>query len=184
VKQKRSRISDFYRKEKNRMISYVRSLINDVSDRDGEDVVQDVMLKIWDAADITFPLDKLSAYTYRSLKNKVIDLMRKGKKNELSLNAAYGNEENSSLQDILVDMRYDAESEVVREEMREMIYAALDQISKAEKEIVVLTEFDGKTFAECSDLLGEPAGTLYSRKSRAMKKIRLLCEDSFLYEEV
>jgi RNA polymerase sigma factor (sigma-70 family) len=180
--QKKSRISEFYRKEKNRMVSYVRSLITDVSDRDGEDVVQDVMLKVWDAADITFPLDKLSAYTYRSLKNRVIDLMRKGKR-ELSLNSTYGDDETSSLQDLLVDMRYDAESDVVQGEMREMLYAALDTISKAERDIVVLTEFEGKTFAECSDLLGEPAGTLYSRKSRAMQKIRLLCEESFLFEE-
>ena len=68
------------------MVSYVRGLIDDMADRDSEDVVQDVILGIWDTADVTIPLDKLSAYVYRSLKNRVIDLMR-SRKNHLSFDS-------------------------------------------------------------------------------------------------
>lgn len=58
------------------MVGYVRHIIDDASDRDSEDIVQDVMAGIFEAADITRPVENLSAYIYRSLRNRVIDIIR------------------------------------------------------------------------------------------------------------
>ena len=88
------------------MVSYVRRLITDASDRDGEDIVQDVMLGLWDAADVSLPVERLSSYIYRSLKNRVIDVMR-SRREHLSANAPLSGEGGGTIGDLLADTRYD-----------------------------------------------------------------------------
>ena len=74
-----NRVTDFFRTEHNRLVSYVRSRIDDAADRDAEDIVQDVMLNIFDKADISIPIENLAAYIYQSLRNRIVDLFRKRK---------------------------------------------------------------------------------------------------------
>ena len=59
-----------------------------------------------------------------------------------------------------------------KREIREKLFAALDLLKRKEREIIILTEFENKSFAECAELYQEPVGTLLSRKSRALKKVR------------
>lgn len=154
------------------MTSFVRRLINDTAERDSEDVVQEVMLGIWDAADVTLPLDRLSSYVYRSLRNKVIDIIR-GRKNNISFDAPAGDKNGSeTIGSLLPDLRYDAAGDLEKAEIREMLFDAIDSLKKSDREIIVLTEFENRSYDECSRILGEPVGTLLSRKSRAMKKVR------------
>ena len=63
--------------ERERWIGYVRRLIDDAAERDGEDIVEDVIVNLFDKADITSPIDNLTAYVYRSLRNRIIDYLRK-----------------------------------------------------------------------------------------------------------
>ena len=58
------------------MLAYVRGLVRDAADRDGEDVVQDVMLRLLEAPDPSRPIEDLAAYVYRALRNRVIDVIR------------------------------------------------------------------------------------------------------------
>jgi len=65
-------IARFFKTERTRMVAYVRRLIDDAADRDGEDIVQDVMANLFNMADVTMPLDNLAAYVYRSIRNMVM----------------------------------------------------------------------------------------------------------------
>ena len=71
--------SDFFSRERKRLVGYVRTLINDASDRDGEDIVQDVALGIFDKGDIAAPIENFSAYVYQALRNRVVDYFRRRK---------------------------------------------------------------------------------------------------------
>lgn len=165
--EKRNRIADFFRTERNRMVGYVRRLIDDAADRDGEDVVQDVLLNLFAMPDITLPVENLSAYIYRALHNRIIDLLRK-RRGDLSLD----DEDSPSLAGLLRDLRYDAASELEKTEIRGELFQALDSLSEEEEALVLMTEFEGRTFREIAEEWEAPMGTLLSKKSRAMKKLR------------
>ena len=45
-KQHGARVAEFFARERSKLLSHVRSMIDDASDRDSEDIVQDVMLGI------------------------------------------------------------------------------------------------------------------------------------------
>jgi len=121
--------------------------------------VQDVILHIFDRADIGAPIENLSAYIYQSLRNRVVDLLRK-KKDILSLSEA------------ILASSMDTADEYEKRELQEKIYQAMDYLNDEERAVVIATEFDGGSFRELSDAWGVPIGTLLARKSRALKKIR------------
>lgn len=163
-------IARFFTTERKRMVAYVRRLIDDAADRDGEDIVQDVMASLFNMADVTVPLDNLAAYVYRSIRNRVIDIMRKRNYDEVSLDAEIGGM--ASLRDILSDDRYDMYAQSDAKETRESLFRAIDSLEEDHKAVIIMTEFEGRSFREISDEWGVPIGTLLSRKSRAMAKIR------------
>jgi RNA polymerase sigma factor (sigma-70 family) len=163
-------IARFFKTERTRLVAYVRRLIDDAADRDGEDIVQDVMMNLFNMADLTVPLENLAAYVYRSIRNRVIDMMRKRDFDEVSLDAE--NEGTASLKEILRDDRYDIYAETDAKETRESLFRAIDSLDEDYKAIIIMTEFEGRSFKEISDAWGVPIGTLLSRKSRAMAKIR------------
>lgn len=160
---------EFFRKEYRRMVAFVRGLIDDAADRDGEDIVQDVMSGLLGAADITVPVENLAAYVYRSLRNRVIDTLRR-KREVASLDAAA--EDGASLLDLVRDARYDAAGELQKREIREALFGAIDSLTEDQRAIICMTELEGVSFREAAEVLSVPLGTLLARKSRAMAKIR------------
>ena len=154
-----SKFSEFFQKEYFRLVRYVRRLIDDAGDRDAEDIVQDVMLSIFDKADVTIPIENLAAYVYRSLRNKVIDIFRK-------------REEILSLSDVIGDARSDTERVVERKELMDFVFRAVDSLPPAQRGILIATEFEGRSFRELSEEWEVPIGTLLARKSRALQQIR------------
>jgi RNA polymerase sigma factor (sigma-70 family) len=163
-------IADFFKNERGRMVAFVRRLIDDAADRDGEDIVQDVMAGLFDAADVTVPFERLAAYVYASLRNRVVDMLRR-RRGEESLDApdAGGG---PSLGDLLADVRYDAQAELERKDMRERLFSAIDTLAPDQRAIIIQTELEGLSFREIAEESGVPIGTLLARKSRAMGRLR------------
>jgi len=154
-----SKWTEFFRRERSRLVRYVRRLIDDAADREAEDIVQDVMLSIFDRADITIPIESLSAYIYQAIRNKVIDIFRK-KKEEIPL------------PDEIRDLGYSTEDEVEKKELIDHIFEALDSLPPESRAVVIATEFEGRSFRELSEEWKIPIGTLLARKSRALQQLR------------
>lgn len=169
--EKYSIIGDYFSTNQSRMTSFVRSLISDTADRDSEDIVQDVMVSILDSADITIPLNNLAAYIFSALRNRVIDIFRK-KENTISIDASIYNEDGVSLKDLIGDIRYEASTEVQKQEIYDDLYRLIDSLNEDERVLIIMTEFEGRSFREISENLSIPIGTLLSRKKRALEKIK------------
>jgi RNA polymerase sigma factor (sigma-70 family) len=154
-----SKFSEFFQREYFRLVRYVRRMIDDAADRDAEDIVQDVMLSIFDKADLTVPIENLAAYVYRSLRNKVIDIFRK-------------KEDLLSLSDVIHDTGSDTERDVVRKELMDFVFQAVDSLPEDQRSVLIATDLEGRSFRELSEDWNVPIGTLLARKSRALKHIR------------
>ena len=154
----------FLSTERNRFIGYVRSLLKDAS-IDAEDVVQDVLLKILERGDSPAP-EFLTAYTYRSLRNRVTDLARSRRVN-VSIDA-----DSESLLEILQDNGPGALELISSAEGQKTLFAALDTLSDIERQVVIANELEGESFRHLAEAWDIPINTLLSHKARAMKKLR------------
>jgi RNA polymerase sigma factor (sigma-70 family) len=164
-------IAEFLTTERGRLIRYVRHLIDDAAERDGEDIVQDVALNLFSRADVLMPIETLSAYVYQSLRNRVIDYLRQ-RRNVVSLDESIDEDGGSSLTQQLSDSLSDVEKEVSRAELRKSIVSAIEHLPGEQKAVVIETELNGRSFRDLSREWGIPIGTLLARKSRALAKIR------------
>jgi RNA polymerase sigma-70 factor (ECF subfamily) len=134
-------------------------MIDDAADRDAEDIVQDVMLGLFDKADITLPIENLSAYIYRALRNRVTDMFRR--KRDLA-----------SLAELVHESVEDAADALENKELKESVVRAIDNLNDEQRAVVIATEFEDRSFRELSEEWEIPIGTLLARKSRALQKIK------------
>ncbi len=163
--------ASFFSREKKRLIAYVRGLIDDAADREGEDIVQDVALGLFDRVDFAAPVENLSAYVYQALRNRAIDYIRR-KRGHDSLEAELPGETGLTLADILADLNYDAAGELERKEISRDLGKAIDALDEPSQAVFIATEIEGRSFKDLSDDWDIPIGTLLARKSRAMAKLR------------
>ena len=157
----KKRIAGFVATEWNRLVGYVRGWISDTAERDAEDVVQDVLERLFEQSDLAAPIADISAYLYRSLRNKVIDLYRRKRGNTVELAAD------------ISDTRFEASEGIERTEAQEEMFAAIDALPDRQREVLVATELEGRTFRELAEEWDVPIGTLLARKHRAMRAVRM-----------
>ena len=168
MEKSKNRIRQFFQEEYEKLLRYIRRLIDDTAERDAEDIIQDVMIHLFDKPDITIPIENLSAYIYKSVKNRIIDLFRKNQ----NIHPVDLELENLSL-DLLMDEVGDNPGSILeKEEMNALLYQAIQSLNEKERALLVATEFDQRSFRSLSRDWGIPMGTLLTRKSRAIEKIK------------
>lgn len=165
------KLKTFFDKEYNALKSYVRSKVKDSVNRDAEDIIQDVALKLFSGAEGYPPINNVAGFVYRSVRNKLIDNIRKDKQefssdevNELKLaefiEAVYGGADNT-----------------YSEEMEQVLKTEIMKLKPDYRDIIWAVDFEGYTYNEISEELGVPVGTLMSRRHRAIaqliKKIKI-----------
>jgi len=154
-----NRLADFLWREREALVGYVRRRIDDAADQDAEDIVQDVIVNLFDRADPTVPVQNLAAYIYRALRNMIIDRFRRRR-------------ETVALSDAAAASGEDPLRETEKGEMLDRVFEAMDELSAEEKTVILATELEGQTFRQLAAEWGVPLGTLLARKSRALDKIR------------
>jgi RNA polymerase sigma factor (sigma-70 family) len=170
------RMADFFSTERNRLVGYVRRMINDAADRDGEDIVQEVALSLFSRADISLPIENLSAYVYQALRNRVVDYLRR-KRDVVSFDEPLNKGDELSLKDMLSDPALGADARISECEIRQRIYEAIDTLPDDQKAVLIETDFQGRSFRELSQEWDVPVGTLLARKSRALARLRTALVD-------
>lgn len=164
------RLTEFFKSEYGKLVGFARRKVDLVAAQDAEDFVQEVAVNLFQRADISAPIENLSAYVYRALRNEIVDYFRK-KRETLSLDQSLNNFEDIKLADIIKDKQKLASSEMEKREVAQELYRHLDQLSDDERALIIATEIEGYTFRDLAEKWQIPINTLLSRKSRAMKKL-------------
>lgn len=160
----RQRLSDFLAAEWRQLVRAARSWLADTAELDAEDVVQDVALSLFEATELAEPIRDLSAYAYRALRNRVVDLYRRRR------------QPNLPLPEELADQRSEAAGVAAGRELRESVFAAIDRLPSPQRDVFLATELEGSSFRELAAKWGVPIGTLLARKHRAVKSLRAALE--------
>jgi RNA polymerase sigma factor (sigma-70 family) len=173
-------LSRLFAREYHNLISFVKRYWHGDEEMDAEDIVQEVVLNLYTRVDFTSPIENLLAYTYRSLKNRVIDRQRKKKKRMLSEFENEQNGDNYLLNDLAEELHEVFDDRDPEEEIA-IMYELLKELSPDQQEIILKTEIEGYTFDELSQEWDVPIGTLLSRKHRGMAKLQKLMAE---YQEL
>ena len=76
-----------------------------------------------------------------------------------------------------------AEAAALSAERRAQLLAAIEGLREEDRQVITLRWFAGLNEAEMASLLGRPAGTVKSRLSRAMQRLRVALADEEMGDE-
>jgi RNA polymerase sigma-70 factor (ECF subfamily) len=156
------KLKDFFGEEYQSLKVYVNSRIKASANRDAEDIIQDVALKLFSGAERYSPINNVAGFVYNSIKNKIIDIMRTKKRED-----TYHDKSESKLQTFAEKM-YETPEDIYSEEMKNILKKAIINLKPDYRDIIIAIVFEGYTYKEIALETGVPEGTLMSRRHRAI----------------
>lgn len=133
---------------------------------DAEDVTQEIFLGIYKSIANFRGSSALSTWIYRIAMNHCLEFRRK-RKLEVT---PYDEELTLASQ----DWREDPELSADKSELSERVEEALQHLSPQHRDVIVLHELQGLTYQEVAATLNVPVGTVKSRLSNALRRLRNL----------
>ena len=140
------------------------------SPEDAADLTQEAFLRAYRSLDSFRGDSRFSVWLYRLTTNICIDFLRsRGRGSASSLTVENEDEEIEELD--VPDERFEPQKELERRELQRAVLDGLASLSEDAREIVVLRELQGLSYAEIGERLGLEAGTVKSRLFRARKTL-------------
>lgn len=112
-----------------------------MSSQEAEDVVQDVILKLWGMRDRLDEVDNLEAFTMRATRNLALDRHRLKANNTETLDAA-------------ADRPHAGDDDMDRREQVESIRAIMQMLPEKQRSAMHLRDFEGYSYREIAGMLG------------------------------
>ena len=131
------------------------------------DLSQDAFVRAFRAINRFDPEMKFFTWYYRILKNLCLNFLRDRAKHARS----FSDVEGKVLQTV-PDQSQDASLLAEQNEVKEMVWSALNTLKPNEKEIILLKDFQDLSYKEIAELLGCPLGTVMSRLFTARKALK------------
>lgn len=141
------------------------------NEQDAMDITQEVFLRVFRSLSGFKEESSFSTWLYRITFNICIDFSRKNaKRNENSLSLDGEIADGKELE--LPDERHAPEAAYDRKELREEIAGAILRLSEQHREVLVMREISGLSYAEIAEVLELEEGTVKSRIARARENLR------------
>src|SRR5216684_3288419 len=145
------RISEAFGLERARLQNFIRRRVPD--ENDVEDILQDAFYELVEAYRMMKPVEQVSAWLFRVVRNRITDLFRKKKSQAMPDAPAISTDDGETL-------------------LLEELDAALDELPDEQREVFIAHELEGYSFKELAAATGVPVNTLLSRKHYAVMHLR------------
>ena len=152
---------------------------------DAAELCQEAFLNAWRGLPRFQGESAFSTWIYRLTQNVCIDFLRRGKRRkDISMTVALDNDSNEAQPIDLPDERYSPHQIAERNELHRVIWDGLNALSPHYRQILILRDMDGFSYAEISELLGVEVGTVKSRIARARLALRnILLEQGYSFPQ-
>ncbi len=142
---------------------------------DVDDIVQEVMMRIFKGIKNFRGDSKLSTWIHRIAVNVCKDALNKRKKKKEVFTSFIEDDEEEGYSYVAFE-----DSSLVEEAIEEMNYnsimKALEKLSPENRLLIKLRDIDGMSYEEIAKIIGKPVGTVKSRLHYARKKLKELVE--------
>jgi len=140
---------------------------------DAEDLLQELLIKLYPRLDEMTTIDKLRPWLARILYRQFIDLKRRQSRSpiHLAVDNSPGSETEYPL-DELACSHPGPEQGLTQDDTRQRLLTAIEQLNDEQRLVITLHDMEGYTLPELSEILDCPLGTLKSRLHRAREKLR------------
>ncbi len=165
-----------FRKEGKRLFDFIRRRVR--TEEDAEDILQDVFYQLVTSYSVVEPIEHLSSWLFKVARTKIIDWYRRRKPRALAADDA--NQDGPiNLEEILYDPTQSPDEVYGRSIIWTELADALDELPEEQREVFVMHELEGMSFAEIAASTGEPVSTLLSRKRYAVLFLRERLQDLY-----
>ncbi len=138
------------------------------------DLSQDAFIKAWRAIKTFDPGKRFYTWYYQILRNLCYNFLRDRKRHARPFSECSPTEL-SRLADAGADMQADVE----QRELAKAVWDGLANLKPAEREILILKEFQNHAYKEIAAMLDIPVGTVMSRLYNARKALKEQLEDMY-----
>ena len=154
-------LNSFFKNEYKDLKRFVRSRISESAERDADDIIQDVALKLFSRHNSS-PIHNVAGFVYGAIKNKIIDIMRTKKQ----ITSLHDESEEQLIE--LMDWLYSKADNTHSERMKHELKKALADLKPDYRDVILAIDFQRLTYREFAEETGISEGTLMSRRHRAL----------------
>ena len=134
-----------------------------VKDEDGaEDVVQDVMAKLWQKREEADHIENIEAWLMVLTRNRALDILRKEKDNQVSVDEAFSVSDKNPI----------ADKQLETSDLMKQLNACLDQLPDKQKQVFHLREIEQMTYEEIAGVTGFNLDDVKVSLFRARKQLQ------------
>ncbi len=152
---------EFIKKNQNRLVRHAFFRLG--NREDAEDVVQEVMIRMYEEKENKQHIEKATSYVFRMVYNTCLDRLRKNARNNFKpLNG----------EEILMFDGSNRETEIIAKEEFIRINKLLNSIPSEQAEVLRLRIIDEMSFVEIAEIIKLPVTTIKSRFSYGITKLR------------
>lgn len=144
---------------------------------DALDVSQDAMLRFFTNLHRFDAERPVRPWLFRIVRNLALDLFRRRKVRQSESLDAVDDEDGDRPRHDPVDESVDLDRDLLQRQLRKKLFAALNQLTPMQREIVVLRDYQDLSYQEIAEMLEIPLGTVMSRLHGARQRLRTLVEN-------
>jgi len=135
-----------------------------IDDRDdAEEIVQDIIFKLWQQKELLESIKSLKAYLFRSVHNRCLNFIKHELHKEKYIDKAWG-----ELKKIELENFEDMQNRELEEKLNNAIHALPERC----REVFLLSRFEGKKNKEISEQLGISVKAVEANITRALVSVR------------
>ncbi len=129
---------------------------------DAQDVVQDVMLKVWENSNEGGKILNIEAWCMTMTRNKSLDLLKRKERGNVGLEHEYQHPKNG----------YDPGLQLEEQEAVQKVKHLMNELPLNQRTVLELREMQGKTYQEIAGILEMDINLVKVSLHRARKKLR------------
>jgi len=172
-------ISHTVNKYGDKLMTFIKPKVR--STEDAEDILQEVWFQLSNLTNIS-DIVNISNWLFSVTRNKITDNYRKKKTGNLEDYTYEDDNETLIIKDILLMDLESPELKLFQDDIWQALLNALDELPEKQRMVYVKNEFNNKTLQQIADDEGENIKTIISRKTYAVKHLRLKLK--LLYEDL
>lgn len=140
---------------------------------DAEDLVQDVMVKLYPRTQELKEVEDLQPWLSRVLYRRFVDLNRRGKRrHEQAFTDLGSDEDHNAFLDRFAGEGLGPLADMENDRARALIHAALDELEPDQRALIIMYDVEGWLQDDIARVLDVAPGTIKSRLSRCRDKLR------------